>query len=516
MPRPGRLRPRPHPRSPEGRPLRRPLRRPEEHLAAIEDRLRLAGDVDEDRVVGDLDDLAEDDVARVDRGPLARGPLLLSCVGFSRAVGGGFACASGARFGALPSPVGAPSLAAVAPSAEPGARPPCRPSSCGDGGDASSRPAAARRPRRARPLATRRRRSSAPARRRPLAGARLVVVRALAVRFFRARLVAVASVRALAGRRARGSASAAGAARLGGRRGRPLLGDARRRRLLAQAKRPASGSAKACPGCSWGRAREPSANRAAFPVNSRRSARSPRERRHAVTSTSLRRHPARWNRRRARGTRGGSGSRRSAACRRAAASRPARLEHGRRVVAAEGAQRLVEDLAAASRAPGAGPSTMPPCALELEGPVAQPLHALGELRARAPSRRPARAAWRRCRPPMPDAAACRTRSRRRGASPWPRCPAGTPRRSPRRARACTGRHAPGSWLDMPRGVGQVRRRARRRARARRARCPSSSTPLPKQSSGWQKRTTQPASSPRSLRMNAAMRPGRVDSSSSMM
>src|SRR5580700_886663 len=44
----------------------------DEHLASVEDRVRLAGDVDEDRVVGDGDDLAEDDVAPVDGRALAR------------------------------------------------------------------------------------------------------------------------------------------------------------------------------------------------------------------------------------------------------------------------------------------------------------------------------------------------------------------------------------------------------------------------------------------------------------
>jgi len=49
----------------------------DEELAEIEDRLGLAGEIHEERVFGDLDDLAEDDVADVERGALALRTLLL-------------------------------------------------------------------------------------------------------------------------------------------------------------------------------------------------------------------------------------------------------------------------------------------------------------------------------------------------------------------------------------------------------------------------------------------------------
>src|SRR5208283_576276 len=48
----------------------------EQELASIEDRVRLAGDVDDDRFVGDLEDFAEDDIACVDRRALALRPVL--------------------------------------------------------------------------------------------------------------------------------------------------------------------------------------------------------------------------------------------------------------------------------------------------------------------------------------------------------------------------------------------------------------------------------------------------------
>jgi hypothetical protein len=41
-------------------------------LAKVEDGLALAGEVDEEHLIGDLDDLPEDDVPEVERRPLAR------------------------------------------------------------------------------------------------------------------------------------------------------------------------------------------------------------------------------------------------------------------------------------------------------------------------------------------------------------------------------------------------------------------------------------------------------------
>jgi hypothetical protein len=44
----------------------------QQHLAPVEDRVRFSRDVDEDRLVGDLEDLPEDDVAPIHRGTFAR------------------------------------------------------------------------------------------------------------------------------------------------------------------------------------------------------------------------------------------------------------------------------------------------------------------------------------------------------------------------------------------------------------------------------------------------------------
>ena len=102
----------------------------DEELEPVEDRPGLAGQVDQDRVLGDLEDLAEDDVADIDGRALARRPVAL----FLLAVLLRGACSPGLSAPA-PSAAASPSPPASAPSSPPGSPPaaPASASPCGPG-----------------------------------------------------------------------------------------------------------------------------------------------------------------------------------------------------------------------------------------------------------------------------------------------------------------------------------------------------------------------------------------------
>ncbi len=257
----------------------------EEHLATIEDRVRLAGDVDEDGLVVDLEDLAEDDVAGVDGRTLARRPRLLLAPRFAplgllgRLRPFGFDCTAFALRGTRRARAlawGARLVALLAASAPTALLLACR----------------VRTSRLARPLPLS---GLGPAWRLvvPLVAVRLVAVPLVAVRLVPVRLVSVrlsrrgVRVRALGVRRGlgrRGRCSLPIARRVAGRgritrRGRMPVRDVRRRVLRRRVR-----------GTHGEEAREPSANRAAFPVNSRRSAPRRTRTRRGVTRPPHRRH----------------------------------------------------------------------------------------------------------------------------------------------------------------------------------------------------------------------------------